>query len=1022
MGSLFTLDRFDRPWCLWAALGVVALLWWMSRRSLAGLGPIRGKLALMTRALVAIVLVLVMSGMHRILKNDDLNVLFVLDQSRSVPAAIRSEAQEFIKSATQKMRPNDRASVLTFDGQTNIEQLPSRPGPDGGIHVPMPFAEGQKPDRTNIAQALRVAAACALDSTNNRVVLLSDGNQNVGDVLDEVKSARASAVAIDVIPLRHEEGADVLFEDLRAPAYANLHERIQLKMVLSSKRDTSGTVVIYQRVGQDEKQIDLDPASSGFGVRKTLHAGRNSFTIRLPIEAERAHEYRAEFIPDDKTSDVVPQNNIARAFTNVEGPQTVLFIGTQREREENQLLIDALAQERIDVQTETAESVNLETSLLQDFSAIILANVPADAFSHAQQQALAAYVRDLGGGLIMIGGDEGFAAGGWQGSVIEDIMPVKFDVDAVKQIPRGALAIVMHSCEMPQGNKWGIETAVAAVKALSSLDYFGVVSLGMGNYGWDIPMAPATNKESIIGRLRKMQNADMFDFDTPMKMAYEGLMSCKDAATRHMIVISDGDPQAPTTGLLNKMVGNKVTCSTVSIFPHGGTEIATLKNIAKVTKGAYYPLAQPGDEQKLPRIMIKEAKIVRRPLIRDEVFQPVVKPHLSDIMAGIEAPLPELKGYVVTTPRRVPDVEMPLVTKRGDPLLAHWLVDLGRTVAFTSGRWKHWGAAWPNWASFSKLWAQAVRWCMQQGTAANYDVQTMVEGDEGRVIIESTDVEGDRGGGSSGFADFKQFQGRTLNPDGTSSPMSIVQIGPGRYEGRLKIGPQGTYLQQITAPGGKGGKAAIIRTGVTLAYSPEFKDHGTNESLLAEIKEQSGGRMFALTTDPASIFEHNLPPTVSRTPIWDTLFKLAVFLFLLDVAVRRIALDPVKMAVTARNYIASLAGRFRAGERAEAVLTDLKSVREKVRADRTGEGDASALRGSVDVPRPSAEAKFEAGPHGPQPTKDLAESLGGHRADASSPPTSKPPSKKAEKPAESTMSRLLKAKKRAQEEQQEEKP
>jgi hypothetical protein len=377
----------------------------------------------------------------------------------------------------------------------------------------------------------------------------------------------------------------------------------------------------------------------------------------------------------------------------------------------------------------------------------------------------------------------------------------------------------------------------------------------------------------------------------------------------------------------------------------------------------------------------------------------VVKPSVSDIMQGIAAPLPELKGYVVTTPRKVPDVEMPLVTSRGDPLLAHWFCGWGRAVAFTSGRWKHWGAAWPSWAGFSKIWAQAVRWCMQQGTAANYDVQNILEGDEGHIIIESAD--------DKGFSDFRQFSGRVLTPGGTSAPVTISQTGPGRYEGRYPTGPQGAYLMQVVSPGGKEGKPVVIRTGVTLAYSPEFKDHGTNESLLSELKELGGGRMLALTSDPHSIFEHNLPPAISRSPIWDKLLKLAVFLFLLDVAIRRVALDPVKMLAMARGYIASLPGRMRAGEQAQVVLTDLKTAREQIRAKKTAAGATPV------APAPREKPDFSAG-HAGAAVEDLTTAMGGPQQEAAPKPARA--TQKGEKASESTTSRLLKAKKRARDE------
>ena len=979
----------------------------MSRRSLAGLGPIRGKLALATRAAVLFLLILAAAGTHRILETNDLTVLFLVDQSRSIPGDIRKEAEQFIRRVAAEAPPDDRVAILTFDGSSNIEQLPSRPGPDGAVHVPMPLAEGQSPDRTNIAQGLRVAAACAQNDSNNRVIVLSDGIQNIGDAVEEAKTASANNMRVDVVPLKYEYGAEVVFEQLIAPPYANLHEQAPLRLVLKSDRPTSGSILIYQRVGQEEKLLDLTPDAAGSGQRVQLSAGRNAFNVRVPINEARAHDFRAEFVPDDKMADFLGQNNVARAFTNVEGPQTVLLIGTATDEPDNELLVEALEREGIRVQTEMAESLAIETSTLQDFAAVILANVPAELFSAEQQRALAAYVRDLGGGLIMLGGDESFAAGGWQGSVVEDIMPVKFDVDSVKQIPRGALAIVMHACEMPQGNAWGIETAIAAVKTVSSLDYFGLVDWGIGGYVWEIPMRTASNKEAIIAQIRKMQNSDMPDFHTPMQMAYQGLMNCKDAAQRHMIIISDGDPAPPQSGLLNKMVGNKITCSTISIFPHGGQEIATLKNIAKVTGARYYSLSKSGDEKQLPRIFIKEARVVRRPLVRDEVFTPKIKPNLSEIMVGVDG-FPQLKGYVVTTPRRVADVEMPLVTERGDPLLAHWLCGFGRTLAFTSGRWKHWGAEWASWSGFSKLWAQAVRWSMQQGAAANFDVNTTVEGDEGYIVIESL-------GEGEGFENFRQFVGRAIAPDGSAKPVSIVQTGPGRYEGRFKLGEQGTYLLNVVAPGSGDEKPTMIRTGVTVAYSPEFRDLEPNEALLREIADVAEGRVLSMKADAASIFDKTIPPTVTRTPIWEFLLKLALFAFLMDVAVRRIAVDPIKALAYARGYIASLAGRFGAGQRAARTLTELKDVREKVRAERTKEGDADKFTAASD----SAGIKFEAKGEARKPAGDLTKALGG--ADASGGPPPVPKDKKDDKPAESTTARLLRAKKRSRDQQDENK-
>lgn len=991
---------------------------------MAGLGPVRGKVSMAMRFVVLALLVLALAGTHKILRNDDLNVMYLLDLSRSVPLDVRHAAESFVVESTINMKDKDKATLLTFDGRTNIEQLPMGKMVDGdGIRNKPPFPDGQRPDQTNIAQALRMSIACMAPGMNNRLVILSDGNQNVGDAVEEAKAAKANNLSVDVIPLRYEHGAEVVFEQLKAPAYANLHEQITLRPIIRSDKDTTGEIRIHQRIGDESKLIDLDPDSEAFGQHISLKAGRNPFALRLPITSDQSHEFTAEFIPDDPRADVISENNSTVAYTTVEGPPKVLFIGKEESQEEDGLLIDALRREHIEVRWADAETLHLSTAVVQDYAAIIIANTGADLFSAEQQRMFATYVRDLGGGLVMIGGNDSFGAGGWQGSPVEDVMPIKFDVDNVRQIPKGALAIVMHSCEMPNGNKWGIETAVAALETVSSLDYFGVVGWGMAGFAWEVPLQQARDKDAIKQKIRGMMNGDMMDYDTPMSQAYKALMSKKDAAQRHMIIISDGDAQAPSAALLNRMKANKVTCSTVSIFPHGSMEIGTLKSIAKATGGRYWNLSKPGDEKQLPKIFIKEAKIVRRPLIREEPFEPRVNPNnLSDLMAGIDAPLPQLGGYVVTTPRKdVPDVEIPLLTKKGDPLLAHWLCGSGRAVAFTSGWWNHWGTDWTEWPAFSKLWAQTIRWCMQQGSAANYDVTTVVDGDRGHLIIESMEE-----GGS--LASFRQFGGTLVRPDATSVPVEIKQTGPGRFEAFFNVDQRGAYIVNVMAPGTANQKAARIRTGVTVAYSPEYRDLTINESLLHEIADVTEGRVLSPEGEESrkAVFAHNMPDTVSRRPVWDTLLKLAIIAFLLDIAVRRIAIDPLKWLATASNYVASLA-RVGRGRKSEETLKDLRGVRERIREQRTGSGGDVAERKRpiaappLEGPTLNTSAKFDAGAAA-KPANDLSEAMGGAGAkDAPPPPTAALKKPGEEGPQESMTARLLKAKKRAREEGDEKK-
>ncbi len=997
MFAITLADRFDHPMALWL-VALPVLLWWLSRRSLAGLSPGRRWAALAARAAVIVLLGLALAGLNKIRKNKDLSVIVVLDQSRSIRGDEQESARKFARAATKKPPADDRVGAITFDGEAYIEQLPNKPGPDGGLYSDVKLiAPGNQPDRTNVAAAIRLAMACFPSDTAKRIVLMSDGNQNVGDVMTEVQTAAAANVAVDVVPIRYDYDDEIMFERLSAPAYAREQEVATLRMTLRSKssRPTSGRVQLYH----DGRPVELDPASKGQGQRVELQPGLNSYTIRLPLNHAGSHKFEARVTPDDPAADKVAANNRATAFTTVEGPATVLMISARPKDDEP--LTTALEREKIRVEVKQPAESEIDAITLQQYAAVILSNVAADSFSETQHKALASYVRDLGGGLIMLGGDQGFGAGGWQSSAVEAVMPVRFDVDAVRQIPRGALAIVMHACEMPQGNHWGVETAIAGMKTLSSLDYFGVVAyLGLGP-SWAVPMRLCDDKSAIANQIRKMNHGDAPSFDDLMDIAFKGLMSRRDAAQRHMIVISDGDPAPPSPMLMTRIKGNKITVSTISVFPHGGHEISTMKDIAKASGGNYYDISKSGDEKRLPQIFVKEAKVVRRPLLREEQFVPRVKYRLSDLLAGISGGFPSLTGYVVTTPRSASEIELPLVSDKNDPILANWQCGLGRSVAFTSGWWNYWGTNWVNWPAFPKLWAQTVRWCMAQGTAKDFEVTTFTDGNKGRVVVEALNKDAD-------YLNFLQMQGIVVPPSGESQPMRLEQTGPGRYEGAFTMQDSGNFLINLQAVG-PDGKPILIRTGVSQSYSPEFKELSTNESLLRRVVEATGGRWLDEDASDANLFLHNLPESFSRQPLWSFLLKLAVIFFLMDVAVRRVAIDPRRIAATMRGYIADMAGRF-GGGRAETVLTDLKEVREKVRAEKTAAGEAPR---SPQVYAASGK-KFEAPTEGAKPSGDLTSALGGAEATKGGPTADKQP-KPGETASEETTSRLLKSKKKRQE-------
>jgi uncharacterized membrane protein len=80
---------------------------------------------------------------------------------------------------------------------------------------------------------------------------------------------------------------------------------------------------------------------------------------------------------------------------------------------------------------------------LQNYDLIVLNDIAAAELATAQQQLIARYVTDLGGGLIMTGGENTFGAGGWNNTPIAEVLPIELDPPKELRLPTAALVLVL---------------------------------------------------------------------------------------------------------------------------------------------------------------------------------------------------------------------------------------------------------------------------------------------------------------------------------------------------------------------------------------------------------------------------------------------------------------------------------------------------------------------------------------------------------------------------------------------------
>lgn len=993
VGRMARSVQFTRPWWLLLLLWVPVVLR-LARRSLAGLGATRKWVAIGTRCVIVALLAVALAEPRVNRPSENVAVLFVLDRSQSLPQDIDAtlpvvdqvdrrwqRVRGFVRDAVVLRgveHSRDKAGAILFGKRPKLALPPAsvrdRFEVDDRMAGPI---DGQY---TDIAAALKLALASFPEGTGKRVVLVSDGNENLGNAVEQAAVAKQNGVQIDVVAVApgFKNESEVLVQSVEAPPVTTTGTRLPLRVLV---RNTSATRVVrgilelvrvglneaggekveQVAIGADQPQV-LD-APMGKPATVVLQPGLNSLKFRdvPPKPGETSFSYRATFTPvlsgvpssNGQLADVVmgmPNDRVAnnRATTAVvmKGQRRVLFVEEPKNgQSEHAHLIRTLL--RADIKVSVASPAKLPAEpddfalFLTNFDCVVLANVPAEVFSRDQMEAIRTSVHDQGTGLIMVGGPDAFGPGGYQNTPVEEALPVYCEIKSPMAAGKGGLVLIMHASEMADGNHWQKVIARLAVERLSAPDMVGVIQYGFGagaaGVSWVIPFQEVgQDKGRLLAKIDRMDPQDMPDFDPHLTAAADTLSNPDyNLAVKHCIVISDGDPIYGPGGraATKKMADNNITCTTVGVATHGVSEATKMRSIAEATKdgkgnpGAFY---EPKDPSQLPAIYIKESRRISQSFIYDKPFLPK---HLivGGITEGLPRELPPLRGFVRTTYKESPLAQFriegpPIANDIRFPILASWQYGLGKAVAFTSdartqptAKAKGWDADWVESDIYKKFWEQAVTWALRPAEAGRMTVVSEYRGGRVRVTVTARD---ERDRPVNGL----DLQGkislpRPAKPGEKVPAVEFKRKGPGQYEAEFAAEEAGTYFVTVQGyqPGVGKAQGALFdtaRTGVTLPYSQEFADLDTNTSLLKQLAEITGGRYSTDAPDEleqlaksADLFREAPKTTRAFQPFWHWLVFAAGVLLLLDVGVRRIAVEWSEVEAVASRLWARLRER-----------------------------------------------------------------------------------------------------------------
>jgi len=868
--------ELTRP--LWL-LGLAALpaLVYFFYRTLVDFARWQRVLSLWLRGAIVVLLILALAGLNLVRPTRELFVVFAVDRSQSI-GTLGAEAIDAFLSRAAAHAGSNQFAVLPFasepgsvrTGALALEDIRRLHRPESRQELPA----GQPPsepadaaglDRvgTDLAAALEVAAAAVPPFYVPRIVLISDGNPTTGDALKTAAALRGKVEVLTVsVPGRTDP--EVQLSAVSAPAQVLQGEPFNVEILIDANHDDDqGRVEVYRGdVKVADQPVKIKKGENRVVLKQTIDLGGLT-----PITA-RLKGYK----------DTLLDNNSDFGLVSVAGKPRVLLVESDPDQAKH--LTWALEEQNMQVDVRPPRGAPDNLAELQNYDLLVLSNVPATALSLRQMDVARTYVQDLGGGLMMLGGDQSFGLGGYYKTSLEEILPVRSDFEKEKEKPSLALMLVIDKSGSMGGEKIEMakEAARAAVELLGPSDKVGVLAFE-GEDFWVSELHPCTDKGFVLDRIAGLEAGGGTVMAPAMEEAHETLRGTV-AKLKHVIILTDGiSAPGDFEGIAQAMTADRITVSTVAVG--GDADEALLAEIARLGNGRSYVADDPAQ---VPQIFAKETVTASKSAINEQPFAPTLVRStqvLSEIRLD-EAPF--LLGYVVT--RAKPTAEVILATESGDPLLAWWRYGLGVTVAFTSDAKARWAAEWLSWPQFGQFWAQVVRHAIRKAEAKGTVVQIQRNGQKAVVSLDAIEPSGR-------FLNRALTELTLVDPQLATRKIAMAQVAPGRYQAEFETTRAGSYqlLFSQTVDAQQSGRQT---RGLAVGYPDELRLRPSNTELLRSIAAAAGGRFDAR---PESVFDRPERTATRAVPLWTYLVTAAVLLFVLDVALRRIDL----MVVSSRG-------------------------------------------------------------------------------------------------------------------------
>ena len=845
--------QFNHSIYLWGFLLIFAV-WFSCRRSLVDAAAAQKRVVTLIRVLTAALIIPAVAGLSITSASKINEVLFVIDESASIDKSGKENVDQYINkvqnaaASAEGRSQADRKSGKTwgelgkylfkkiyFSEMPRFVSINSLESPNGG--------------GTNIERAIRTAAASADPDRQSRILLFSDGNETRGDAL---AAATASSIPVFTLPLEVSTEPETQLFGLKYPESVRRGETFRVVAQIRSNRQGEGKISLFQNGCRLETKT------------VTIEKGEN----RYPFDVV-AKEAKIELLASVETkSDAFLDNNSCRAVIETEGEPTILLIDQNPETVRD--FVHAMKEQKINIEVRSSEGIPAELGDFEKYDSVILSDLPAEEIPRERMEVLNEYVRTLGGGLIVLGGENAFGLGGSKKTLLAEMMPVRAVFENEEEKPGVALCLAVDRSGSMEGEKMNLtqDAVRAVIELLKPRDELSLIAFDMIAHKI-IPLQKVAAPSVLIQTVGSITSEGGTNIYAALDEAWRE-MTKSEAKYKHIILLTDGKSEsADYESVIQRIEGAKITLSTVGI---GDCDRDLLENLARDGNGRYYECE---DARTVPQIFIRETSNAQRSSLSEMPTLPVpvsVYPILDKIELSSAPPL---LGNVVTTAK--PSSEVHLTTETGDPLLVSWRYGLGFSIAFTSDIKGRWSAEWLDWPEYTRLWAQILRSSLKKSEMSNVTLSLQTFEDGVNVAVNAKNSSGE-------FINNAEVTMTLLESTKSVREAKLEQTAPGRYKCSVSSLTPGRYTAR-TVLSLDGETISTNVRGFVVEQNREKDVKAVNETMLRQISTVSNG---IYNPSPEQVLSGGNADAARRVfPCWPWLLTAALFMFTLEILLRR---------------------------------------------------------------------------------------------------------------------------------------